>query len=148
MLATTAFHSFTTNEVFFGGGEGVLLCLEFFFILQVLDRVRPDPHRIQTSFADNTVDTAKYTLITFFPRNLFEQFRRGANFYFLCNLLLTLVLEDSPVDAESWLMSLVLIVAITMLKQGYEDYLRHQSDRSVPTYYLLRAFGGTTLVLL
>ena len=31
----------------------------------------------------------KYTVITFFPLNLFEQFRRAANIYFLCTLVIT-----------------------------------------------------------
>jgi phospholipid-translocating ATPase len=95
-----------------------------------LNRLNPDPQKTQTTFDDNTIDTAKYTVVTFVPRNLFEQFRRGANFYFLCNLILTLILgNDSPIDPTTWIMSLMLIVSITMLKQGYEDYLRHQSDR-------------------
>ncbi len=35
-------------------------------------------------FVDNRVVSAKYTVWNFIPKNLFEQFRRIANFYFLC----------------------------------------------------------------
>ena len=39
--------------------------------------------------------------------------------------LLTLALcTDSPVSPESWLLSLMFVVVVTMVKQGYEDYLR------------------------
>ena len=38
-------------------------------------------------------------------------------------LVLTWVI-DSPISPESWLMSLLFVVIITMIKQGYEDYLR------------------------
>lgn len=31
----------------------------------------------------NLIKTSKYTLVNFIPKNLFEQFRRLANFYFL-----------------------------------------------------------------
>ena len=37
---------------------------------------------------NNHIKTSKYTLLTFLPLNLFEQFQRLANFYFLCLLIL------------------------------------------------------------
>lgn len=33
---------------------------------------------------NNRIVTSKYTILNFVPKNLFEQFRRIANFYFLC----------------------------------------------------------------
>lgn len=39
-------------------------------------------------FQNNYICTSKYTLITFLPKNLLEQFRRLANTYFLCLLVL------------------------------------------------------------
>ncbi len=63
--------------------------------------------------------------------NLLEQFRRVANFYFLVSFVLTLALPDSPVDPMSWVWSLLFVVLVTMIKQGYEDVLRHRSDRSL-----------------
>jgi hypothetical protein len=41
------------------------------------------PARGQRAFCDNSVTNSKYTIITFIPRALFEQFRRLANIYFL-----------------------------------------------------------------
>lgn len=40
------------------------------------------------SFQNNYIKTSKYTVVTFLPLNLFEQFQRLANFYFLCLLVL------------------------------------------------------------
>ena len=37
----------------------------------------------QVSFCDNTIKSSKYTLLNFVFLNLFAQFRRVANFYFL-----------------------------------------------------------------
>ena len=67
--------------------------------------------------------SSKYSLISFIPLNLIEQFRRVANFYFLVTLILTWII-DSPISPESWLLSLMFVVIVTMVKQGYEDYLR------------------------
>lgn len=39
-------------------------------------------------FQNNHIKTSKYSLLTFLPLNLFEQFQRLANFYFLCLLVL------------------------------------------------------------
>jgi hypothetical protein len=38
---------------------------------------------IPFKYAHNKVTTAKYTPLTFFPKNLFEQFCRLANIYFI-----------------------------------------------------------------
>ena len=48
-----------------------------------------DAEKVNTEFCDNTTHTSKYTVLTFFPLNLFEQFRRAANIYFLFTLILT-----------------------------------------------------------
>lgn len=37
----------------------------------------------KSNVANNRIKSTKYTLITFLPKNLLEQFRRIANFYFL-----------------------------------------------------------------
>ena len=38
-------------------------------------------------------------------------------------LILTWII-DSPISPESWLLSLLFVIVVTMVKQGYEDYLR------------------------
>ena len=63
-------------------------------------------------------------------RNLFEQFRRIANFYFLIVGFVQLLI-DSPVSPFTSISPLVLIVAVTMMKQGYEDFMRHNADRVI-----------------
>lgn len=50
----------------------------------------------------NEIVTSKYTPLTFLPRNLFEQFRRIANFYFL----VMFVLQSIPV-LQAWPASVV-----------------------------------------
>lgn len=42
----------------------------------------------------NRIVSTKYTLLTFFPKNMFEQFRRIANFYFLCMTVIAIVIGE------------------------------------------------------
>ena len=44
----------------------------------------PWSHHPNRFYATNVIHTSKYNLFTFFPKNLFEQFHRYANIYFLC----------------------------------------------------------------
>lgn len=41
---------------------------------------------------NNRIKSTKYTLITFLPQNLLEQFRRIANFYFLFMTTIAIVI--------------------------------------------------------
>lgn len=99
----------------------------------------PDPdmdlEKTQTIFEPenqkpNKFSTSKYTKLTFLPVNLYGQFRRIANVYFLLSLIMAFAFKDyAPISPISWMTNLVFLVVVTMAKQGYEDYLRHQSDK-------------------
>lgn len=84
------------------------------------------PHK----YPDNRVISSKYTSWNFIPKNLFEQFRRLANFYFLCVGFIQLII-DSPVSPATSITPLVFVVVVTAIKQGYEDWLRHKADNEV-----------------
>ena len=63
-------------------------------------------------------------------RNLFEQFRRVANFYFLIVAVIQLTVE-TPVPPFTSVSPLVFVVSVTMIKQGYEDFKRHKADTAI-----------------
>ncbi|XP_065084623.1 phospholipid-transporting ATPase IF isoform X2 [Ochlerotatus camptorhynchus] len=78
----------------------------------------------------NRIKSTKYTLLTFLPLNLAEQFRRIANFYFLCMTVISIVI-DSPVSPLTSLVPLVFVISVTATKQAYETYLRYRADNMV-----------------
>ena len=87
-----------------------------------------------SKFISNIVATTKYTLLTFFPRSLFEQFRRLANVYFLVICILMILgtytsLFDSPITPWTTLFPLLVVLAVTMGKEGFEDGKRRNADR-------------------
>ncbi|EDL42187.1 Atpase, class VI, type 11C, isoform CRA_a [Mus musculus] len=85
---------------------------------------------IAQRFCDNRIVSSKYTLWNFLPKNLFEQFRRIANFYFLI-IFLVQVTVDTPTSPVTSGLPLFFVITVTAIKQGYEDWLRHRADNEV-----------------
>ncbi|CAK9784350.1 unnamed protein product [Cutaneotrichosporon oleaginosum] len=82
-------------------------------------------------FCTNQNITSKYTIITFLPRNLLEQFRRIANIFFLFINVLQFFPKFSTISPGLVILPLIVVLLITALKDGYEDVKRHQADRKV-----------------
>ncbi|KZT69864.1 phospholipid-translocating P-type ATPase [Daedalea quercina L-15889] len=82
-------------------------------------------------FATNQYITAKYSIITFLPRNLLEQFRRVANIFFLAIAILQFFPIFPTISPGLAILPLLIVLAITGLKDGYEDFKRHQADHTV-----------------
>uniref|UniRef100_A0A8D1NUP4 Phospholipid-transporting ATPase n=1 Tax=Sus scrofa TaxID=9823 RepID=A0A8D1NUP4_PIG len=93
-------------------------------------------------FIDNRIISSKYTVWNFVPKNLFEQFRRVANFYFLIIFLVQLMI-DTPTSPITSGLPLFFVITVTAIKQGYEDWLRHISDNEVNAapVYVVRSGG-------
>eukprot|EP00761_Pharyngomonas_kirbyi_P000391 gb/GECH01000391.1/.p1 GENE.gb/GECH01000391.1/~~gb/GECH01000391.1/.p1 ORF type:complete len:1222 (+),score=292.51 gb/GECH01000391.1/:1-3666(+) len=86
----------------------------------------------EQKFCNNKVATYKYNIITWIPKNILEQFMRIANLYFLLVSILQISLSRlSPTGSYSTALPLALVMAFQLLKDGYEDWLRHIEDRKV-----------------
>lgn len=84
----------------------------------------------QPFFCNNGISTTKYTLYNFFFLNLYEQFCKIANIYFLLLAFLqTIDLVSITGGIPTILPPLAFIVLLTMIKDVYEDYKRYQSDK-------------------
>ncbi|XP_047315904.1 putative phospholipid-transporting ATPase 9 [Impatiens glandulifera] len=91
----------------------------------------PDCHEATSlNYGPNYIRTTKYTAATFFPKSLFEQFRRVANLYFLVCAFLSFT-PLSPYSAVSTTCPFILVVGITMGKELIEDWRRKRQDIEV-----------------
>ena len=72
-------------------------------------------------YNNNHIKTSKYTLVTFLPLNLFEQFQRLANFYFLCLFILQLIDVISSLTPVTTAVPLVGVLALIAIKDAYDD---------------------------
>ena len=72
------------------------------------------------AYPPNLFRTSKYTALSFLPLNLFEQFRRVANFYFLVIFLMQLIPGVSPYPLIITILPLTFILGVTALKEGWK----------------------------
>ena len=77
------------------------------------------------NYVGNYVSTTKYTLASFVPKSLFEQFRRVANIYFLITGCLFST-QLAPYSASSSILPLIVVIGVTMAKEAVEDWRRRQ----------------------
>ncbi|KAL0270682.1 UNVERIFIED_CONTAM: hypothetical protein PYX00_008008 [Menopon gallinae] len=83
------------------------------------------------NYANNYIKTSKYSLLTFLPLNLLEQFQRLANFYFLCLLVLQVIPAISSLTPITTAVPLIGVLSLTAVKDAYDDFQRHRSDSQV-----------------
>ena len=91
------------------------------------------PHLSQPNrhFPSNAVKTTKYSFFFFLPVNLYEQFHRFANVYFVGLAVLNFVPVVSAFQPEVALIPICVIMLLTALKDGWEDFRRYRSDRKL-----------------
>jgi len=82
-------------------------------------------------FVRNKVRTSKYTIVTFIPKNLFEQFRRAANIYFLALVIIQLFPIFGAPNAQIGMLPLLAILGMTAIKDAVEDWRRARLDNEV-----------------
>ncbi|CAE6086756.1 unnamed protein product [Arabidopsis arenosa] len=89
----------------------------------------PDRTNERFEFTGNSIKTAKYSVFTFLPRNLFEQFHRVAYIYFLVIAVLNQLPQLAVFGRGASIMPLAFVLLVSAIKDAYEDFRRHRSDR-------------------
>ncbi|KAI8908516.1 hypothetical protein EDD86DRAFT_207875 [Gorgonomyces haynaldii] len=88
-------------------------------------------HR-KTDFLHNSISTGKYSLLSFVPRFVYEQFiQKYANSFFLVTGTLQTIKEITPTSQFGTLAPLAFIIILTAIKEVFEDSKRHAQDMIV-----------------
>ncbi|TPP42848.1 HAD ATPase, P-type, IC family protein [Leishmania donovani] len=105
-----------------------------------IDLLRSDRNR-QRNFPDNSIRTAKYTLLTGLPLSLLYQFYKISNIYFLLVMIIALVPGASPINPFSSIVPLSFVIGAGIFKDLWEDCKRRRADRQANEMivYVLRA---------
>ncbi|XP_038884727.1 phospholipid-transporting ATPase 1 [Benincasa hispida] len=89
----------------------------------------PEKTNEKFEFARNSIRTGKYSILTFLPRNLFEQFHRIAYIYFLVIAVLNQLPQLAVFGRGVSILPLAFVLLVTAVKDAYEDWRRHRSDK-------------------
>uniref|UniRef100_A0A8C9Y1H4 Phospholipid-transporting ATPase n=1 Tax=Sander lucioperca TaxID=283035 RepID=A0A8C9Y1H4_SANLU len=86
----------------------------------------------------NAIKTYKYNVLTFLPLNLYEQFKRVANLYFLVLLILQIIPDIATLPWYTTLIPLVVVLGVTGIKDLVDDLVRLLSFRKDKTLFIHR----------
>lgn len=90
------------------------------------------------NYCNNHIHSTHYKWYNFFYKNLYEQFHNIANIYFLLIIITYFFVDDSG-NASVTIIPLIVILSITMIKDGLDDLLRYHFDQQLNSieYYVL-----------
>ncbi|XP_058578383.1 phospholipid-transporting ATPase VB isoform X2 [Neofelis nebulosa] len=89
---------------------------------------KENPNRL---YCGNQIKTSKYTVLSFIPKNIFEQLHRFANLYFLGIVGLNFVPVANAFQPEVGVIPICIILAVTAIKDAWEDLRRCKSDKVI-----------------
>jgi phospholipid-transporting ATPase len=91
------------------------------------------PANATQKFVDNHISTAKYNVVTFLPKFLYEQFSKYANLFFLFTAALQQIPNVTPTNRYTTIVPLGIVLLVSAIKELIEDYKRRSSDTSLNT---------------
>ncbi|KAM6475804.1 phospholipid-transporting ATPase VB [Liasis olivaceus] len=94
-------------------------------------RFQRESERVLKAYCRNGIRTTKYTLLTFLPQNLFEQFHRLANIYFLLLVVINWFPQLEVFQRGITMVPLAIVLLVIAVKDGTEDYKRYKLDQQI-----------------
>ncbi len=77
----------------------------------------------------NSICTSKYTMLSFLPKNMFFQFSKVANIYFVIMTVLQVIPQITITNNQpTILVPLLFVVMVSAVKDILEDMKRHAQD--------------------
>ncbi|KAI6796744.1 hypothetical protein KC358_g16556, partial [Hortaea werneckii] len=95
------------------------------------DSARDEDGKPKQNFSRNKIRTAKYTPISFIPKNLWLQFHNVANIYFLFVVILSFFSVFGVDNPGLAAVPLIVIVVVTAIKDAIEDWRRTVLDTQI-----------------
>jgi phospholipid-translocating ATPase len=116
--------------------------------LDVSSRAPVIDERTGVEHVSNAIRSSRYTIWDFVPRQLFFQFSKLANAYFLLISVLQMIPGLSPTGNFSTIIPLIVFVTISMGKEGWDDLRRYKLDQveNNKETYVMRPYAPDVVV--
>ncbi|KAG2187569.1 hypothetical protein INT44_005258 [Umbelopsis vinacea] len=82
------------------------------------------------AFVSNSITSTRYNLFDFLPKQLYAQFSKVANLYFLFVAIIQMVPGWSPTGQFTTILPLAIFTSIAMAREGYDDLRRKKADQT------------------
>jgi len=121
-----------------GGGPGPR---QLFFNFDLPPEFQDEEGHPAQQYTRNKIRTAKYTPLSFIPKNLFFQFQNIANIFFLFLVILVVFPIFGGVNPGLNSVPLIFIICVTAIKDAVEDYRRTILDNELNNAPVHRLLG-------
>ena len=95
--------------------------------------INDDPNDIlsyqKTIYNDNSIRTCQYTIITFFPLALINQFKSAFNWFFLIYNIIAVIPALSDLDPAAEVTPFIVVLILNLIKEAIEDYRKYNNDK-------------------
>ena len=80
-------------------------------------------------YRNNSIRTCQYTLLTFLPLAIFNQFKTAFNWFFLFSFILVCIPQISDISPLAEAPPFAIVMIISLVKEAIEDYRKYINDK-------------------
>ena len=80
-------------------------------------------------YCDNSVRTSQYTLYSFLPLAIINQYKTPFNWFFLIQAIIDCIPAISSVNPTTTIMPVVIVLIISLIREAVEDYRKYSNDK-------------------
>lgn len=85
--------------------------------------------RTTEMYCPNTITSSRYTIYSFFPKQLKAQFSKLANCYFMVVAIMQMIPSWSTTGKFTTIIPLMIFMSISMAREALDDWKRHGQDK-------------------
>ena len=123
-----------THELHSKNGRHIPICLDHTspeFLNYSSDKYKGllIDERTERPYINNSIASSRYTIYSFLPKQLYAQFSKLANSYFLLVSILQMIPGWSTTGTYTTIIPLLAFMAISMAREAWDDFCRHLLDK-------------------